>query len=572
MALDDLSRLALFERWSERCVWCARPLIFAEMEVEHLLPKSLTGDERTQVLATHGRPEDFDLDSLENLAPSCGPCNRSKGNRPPPDAPRITTLLRDARERAPEIRDAAERLTRTGRIQKSLAVVLAAADAGDPDTIRRLRSATQEVQLAFTEATGRSLGALHPAMHRMVEVGDLLRRSDPDFSYAATVYETGASAPHPASETVMSVSRVSEAVTTRVDVAPRTVDAMELRGPQFTLSPTEDEAGRQAVAELDAALREGRGAVIRSGLDIVFNRMPVALEDHVGRPMTGGTIRIEPVGRRRVPDWHARIRASNQPRKAAIELVLSQADHAPEGWDDELAGAYGGLTVRVRFRRVGQGGEVNWQLTHVRDRSPVRRQVQALELLEALADGANLIVEDRRGSGRPTIEQRVEPEPLKPETIALLAFLRDLRTIETWRHREFDLPDNLSAAEARGIGAAAHAIRQGGLEITWDRIRLATSSTSVELFEAKKAVRIERTLEVRVFGMVVDLGRTRLDLGSYEVASVKDLSAGQVELEIVPTSKDDANVFERLMQRKSPPPPPPRKAAQARRKSRRNKR
>jgi hypothetical protein len=77
-AIDDLVRLALFEAWGEKCVWCGRPLHFNEMEVEHLLPRSLGGDEKVATLQSHGLEEKFDLEVLENLAPSCGPCNRGK--------------------------------------------------------------------------------------------------------------------------------------------------------------------------------------------------------------------------------------------------------------------------------------------------------------------------------------------------------------------------------------------------------------------------------------------------------------------------------------------------------------
>jgi hypothetical protein len=67
---DDFTRLALFEAWGESCAWCGRPLFFDLMEVDHLLPKSLKGDERAKVLKLHGKQEDADLDAIENLAPS----------------------------------------------------------------------------------------------------------------------------------------------------------------------------------------------------------------------------------------------------------------------------------------------------------------------------------------------------------------------------------------------------------------------------------------------------------------------------------------------------------------------
>src|SRR4051794_24640331 len=102
--LDDLTRLAMFEVWGRRCTWCSRPLFFNEMEVEHLIPKGLQGIDRDDALTAHGRTLDFDLDTLENMAPSCGPCNRGKGAKPPPNAPVIALTLERANDLAPKIR------------------------------------------------------------------------------------------------------------------------------------------------------------------------------------------------------------------------------------------------------------------------------------------------------------------------------------------------------------------------------------------------------------------------------------------------------------------------------------
>src|SRR3712207_3691898 len=121
--LDDLVRLALFEAWDARCVWCRQPLFFNQMEVEHLIPKSLGehGNEQSkaEVLRLHGLDAQYDVHALENLAPSCRPCNGGKGDRPPPDAPSITLQLGRAREKAPGIRDVAERMRGDRSIQRA---------------------------------------------------------------------------------------------------------------------------------------------------------------------------------------------------------------------------------------------------------------------------------------------------------------------------------------------------------------------------------------------------------------------------------------------------------------------
>lgn len=105
---DAAFRLAMWKAWNERCAWCHNALDFGDMEVEHLIPKSLKGEMRWEVLKAHGLAEDYDLDSTQNLGPAHGhPCNRAKASSPLPDSPRIALLLAKAEHLAPEIESAA---------------------------------------------------------------------------------------------------------------------------------------------------------------------------------------------------------------------------------------------------------------------------------------------------------------------------------------------------------------------------------------------------------------------------------------------------------------------------------
>jgi 5-methylcytosine-specific restriction endonuclease McrA len=82
-------------------------LFFDEMEVEHLLPRALVDADNATLFALHGLDAGVDLLALENLAPSCGPCNRGKGKRPPPRSPLIAMVLANARAKARGIRSTA---------------------------------------------------------------------------------------------------------------------------------------------------------------------------------------------------------------------------------------------------------------------------------------------------------------------------------------------------------------------------------------------------------------------------------------------------------------------------------
>src|SRR5438132_4780397 len=107
-ALAPQERFARYLVGRERCIWCSQPIPYQEMEVEHLIPKDLEGDELPRVLALHGLPPDYDLEALENLAPSCRNCNSRRSTCPPPDTPIIAILLDAGVTRARAVRDRAK--------------------------------------------------------------------------------------------------------------------------------------------------------------------------------------------------------------------------------------------------------------------------------------------------------------------------------------------------------------------------------------------------------------------------------------------------------------------------------
>jgi hypothetical protein len=93
----------LYRTWGKCCVWCRRPIMYGSFEVDHLVPKSLTGEKLARALADYGLPASFDIYALPSLAPNCRPCNGSKGNRPVRGAPVVVAVPDKARQRAPKI-------------------------------------------------------------------------------------------------------------------------------------------------------------------------------------------------------------------------------------------------------------------------------------------------------------------------------------------------------------------------------------------------------------------------------------------------------------------------------------
>jgi hypothetical protein len=144
------------------------------MEVEHLIPKSLTGAKLDALLATHGLPSDYDLNATQNLAPSCGPCNRGKGARVPPETPVVSLLLEAARKRAPKVEADAKAFATKAEVDVALGVIMATAESGalDEEVWTVLRDAVDTVAPALqaTVAPDTTVAvALHPAVSLLFE-------------------------------------------------------------------------------------------------------------------------------------------------------------------------------------------------------------------------------------------------------------------------------------------------------------------------------------------------------------------------------------------------------------------
>ena len=75
-------RDCLWEVHLRKCIYCKKPKLSFEIEVDHIIPESLDGNPgaRTKLFASHGIPLDHPIQDYENFAPSCGPCNRDKSD------------------------------------------------------------------------------------------------------------------------------------------------------------------------------------------------------------------------------------------------------------------------------------------------------------------------------------------------------------------------------------------------------------------------------------------------------------------------------------------------------------
>ncbi|MGW7071818.1 HNH endonuclease [Streptomyces sp. NPDC054855] len=74
-------KLCLHRVYRTCCYLCGEPKDFPDVEIDHILPKSLSGPDMAREIKSYGLPRDFDVQGPENLAPICRECNGRKSNR-----------------------------------------------------------------------------------------------------------------------------------------------------------------------------------------------------------------------------------------------------------------------------------------------------------------------------------------------------------------------------------------------------------------------------------------------------------------------------------------------------------
>ncbi len=414
------------------------------------------------------------------------------------------------------------------------------------------------------EAGGR-LTTPEDAVDHLSNLGGFLATKDAYFSYPAATHEASGPAPPLTPGAVMSYGKSDGTVTTRIDLVPRDSEAMERYGPAFTLQPTEGEEGQRAAARLQAALQEGKGVEIEEGLDFTFTRLPPGFEHIVGQRLAGTTMKFgtPEVARGPIPPWNARLHVATDAGETFLDVALQPQEPVPAEWEHILTGTHGGLNVTVLFRWRAEGGEIRWTFRHARDASPVREQLKALSFLHAMSDAAEVVISDRGPSGRGEMRVPIADAPLSGDSLALLAFLEDVRAIEKWAGVEYTLPDTVSGHEAWAVAEVAAAVRNHGLSVTWRDMVLTVEEDGLAALRDGKTLRVERTLSTALLGRHVELGRTHLAVADYVVSSV-EWPEGQAHasVRIEPGTVEAADLFEELVRpagsSRRPPPPPPR--------------
>jgi 5-methylcytosine-specific restriction endonuclease McrA len=128
---SDVERRALWEAHRKRCLYCASPLLFKELFIDHVIPEKLKDDPvLDSVRISHCLPPGFELEGDENLAPSCHSCNIDKLDRLL-TAERAALILTRVQEKLPEVRDLRTRYADASGADKAILGILTALGSGN---------------------------------------------------------------------------------------------------------------------------------------------------------------------------------------------------------------------------------------------------------------------------------------------------------------------------------------------------------------------------------------------------------------------------------------------------------
>ncbi|KRG10718.1 hypothetical protein ACA30_21395 [Virgibacillus soli] len=97
-------RYAIWQAYNKKCAICGEPINYTQLQIDHIIAESLEKNhyELYGVLKKYELPKDFQINSLYNLRPACGYCNREKSYYEAPEE--ITAkLLRKAKNKINDV-------------------------------------------------------------------------------------------------------------------------------------------------------------------------------------------------------------------------------------------------------------------------------------------------------------------------------------------------------------------------------------------------------------------------------------------------------------------------------------
>ena len=98
---SDSQRWAIWTAYGMKCAWCKKLLDFTEVDIDFVIPRSVSKIVLNSILKDYELGQDFSMNSLSNWVPACFKCvkSRSKGAfRPVPGLPGLFKLIRNSEQ------------------------------------------------------------------------------------------------------------------------------------------------------------------------------------------------------------------------------------------------------------------------------------------------------------------------------------------------------------------------------------------------------------------------------------------------------------------------------------------
>ena len=130
----EIERVAIWTAHSKRCAYCGEPLKYPDLEIDHILPRSLTKSpaKLKELISQLSLPSDFSITALRNLLPAHRVCNSRKRDRVFNEA-NARFFLEIADQKLRSIEDLMPKLELEASRDRLLALVRSALQSGNAD-------------------------------------------------------------------------------------------------------------------------------------------------------------------------------------------------------------------------------------------------------------------------------------------------------------------------------------------------------------------------------------------------------------------------------------------------------
>jgi hypothetical protein len=136
---DAAFRLALHETAGKKCVWCNEPVVYFDMQIDHLIYKTIDDATLQDLVREFALRADFDVNETYNLVPIHARCNRSKSNKPLPVTPLHAAILQAAKDRTAEVEKRTESYKKLLSSDMSKVFATIEMHRDDPEITKKLR-------------------------------------------------------------------------------------------------------------------------------------------------------------------------------------------------------------------------------------------------------------------------------------------------------------------------------------------------------------------------------------------------------------------------------------------------